>query len=70
MIAGVMSSDLLFAKLSINFINSAMIYNNIARKTITAMGLASCHSRIGTNTLHLHACFEMNVANVARYWKR
>ena len=55
-IAGVMSPDLMFAKHSINFINSAMFSNNIVIKTITRMGMASCHSGIGANTRHLHAC--------------
>ena len=32
--------------------------------------MASCRSRIGANTLHLHACFEMNACNVASYCKR
>ena len=54
-IAGVMSPDLMFAKRSINFINSAMFHNNIVLKTITGMGMTSCHSRIGANTRHLHA---------------
>ena len=47
-----------------------MFFNNIVIKTITVMGMASCHSRIGANTRHLHACFEMNASNVASYWKR
>ena len=46
-IAGVMSPDLMFAKRSINLINSAMFSSNIVIKTITGMGMASCHSRIG-----------------------
>ena len=44
--------------------------NNIVIKTITWMGMASCHSRIGANTRHLHACFGMNASNVDSYWKR
>ena len=70
-IAGVMSPDfLMFAKRSINFINYSMFSNNIVIKTITRMGMASCHSRIGANTRHLHACFGMNASNVDSYWKR
>ena len=43
-IAGVMSTDLMFAKRSINLINTAMFSNNIVIKTITRMGMASCYS--------------------------
>ena len=32
--------------------------------------MASCHSRIGAITRHLHACFGMNASNVDSYWKR
>ena len=32
--------------------------------------MACCHSRIGANTRHLHACFEMNASNVVSYLKR
>ena len=34
-----MYPDLMFAKCSINFINSAMFSNNIVIKTITGMGM-------------------------------
>ena len=47
-----------------------MFSNNIVLKTITAMEMASCHSRIGANKRHLRACFEINAPNVASYWKR
>ena len=50
-----------------HFINSAMLSDNIATKTITGMGMASCHSRMDANTRHLHACFEMNASVICQY---
>ena len=55
----------MFAKRSINFINSAMFSNNIVIKTVTGMGMAI--AAIGANTRHLHACFEMNASDVVSY---